>query len=471
MHKNKYDYAGDFEQWYLRDTKAMVTRDFNHPSVIMYSIGNEVSEPFEARGVALAKEMTAYIHSLDPNRPVTGGINLMLISLASKGKGIYKDVEIQDEKAKKSGKPKKQKKEQASGSAFFNMLTSFIGSSMNNMANSNAADTITSPCLDALDIAGYNYASGRYKREAKKHPNRVVVGSETFPMDIAKNWAMVKQYPYLVGDFMWTAWDYLGEAGIGAWSYSGGGMMNKAYPWLLAGSGAIDILGDIGAEAKYAATVWGLERVPYIGVRPVNHPGVRVAKSVWRGTNALASWAWQGCEGNKAEIEVYADAASVELLLNGTSIGRKKINAFKAMFTTRYQSGVITAIARDAGGKETGRSELRSAEGTAQLRLTPEDTAIPCNEIAYINITLTGTNGIVESNDDRKITVTVEGGELLGFGSANPCTAERFDSGEYTSYYGRALAVVRPTGAGDIRVTADAPNCAPKTVTITVKAP
>ncbi|GHV06553.1 hypothetical protein FACS189485_15270 [Spirochaetia bacterium] len=115
---------------------------------------------------------------------------------------------------------------------------------------------------------------------------------------------------------MWTAWDYLGEAGLGAWAYSDDGKgFNKPYPWLLAEAGAIDILGNIGAEAEYAATVWGLRKQPYIGVQPVNHPGITPAKMVWRGTNAIASWAWQGCEGNKAVVEVYADADHVELLL------------------------------------------------------------------------------------------------------------------------------------------------------------
>ncbi|GHU98584.1 hypothetical protein FACS189483_06800 [Spirochaetia bacterium] len=463
MHKNKYDYAGDFDTWYLQDTRAMVDRDFNHPSVIMYSIGNEVSEPFEERGKALAKEMTAYIHSLDTSRAVTGGINLMLISLASKGKGIYKDAGIQDvdtenKKARDTGKTKKKKKEQASGSTFFNMLTSFIGSGINNMANSKAADIVTSPCLDALDIAGYNYASGRYKLEGKKHPNRVVVGSETFPHSIAKNWAMVKQYPYLIGDFMWTAWDYLGEAGIGAWSYSGGTMMNKAYPWLLAGTGAIDILGDIGAEAKYAATVWGLEKKPYIGVRPVNHPDVRVTKSLWRGTNAVASWAWKGCEGNKAEVEVYADADHVELLLNNRRIAKKKIKNYKAIFKMRYIPGTLTAIAYDKNGGELSRSDLISAEGSRHINIIPEKNSVNTGEIVYVDINITGENGIIESNADTKLNVTVAGGKLLAFGSANPCTEESYLSGSFTTYYGRAQAVVQADEAGFIRITTSGGN-------------
>ncbi|MEJ5246338.1 MAG: glycoside hydrolase family 2 TIM barrel-domain containing protein [Caldilinea sp.] len=464
MHKNKYDYASDFDDWHLEDLKAMVEKDFNHPSVIMYSIGNEMSEPYQERGVQLTREMVDYLHSLDRNRAVTAGVNLMMIHLASKGKGIYKEgggLAGEDETSKK-------KKPSASGSLFFNMLASVIGTRMNNMANSDAADRVTSPCLDALDIAGYNYASGRYKLEGKKHPNRVIYGSETFPQDIAKNWEMVKRFPYLVGDFMWTAWDYLGEAGLGAWANDGTGF-HKPYPWLLAGCGAVDILGNVDAAGKYAAVVWGVEKRPYIGVRPVNRSGQRVTKAIWRGTNALSSWSWKHCEGKKAEIEVYADAHAVELFLNGKSLGKKKIKAFKAMYKTRYAPGVLKALAYDRNGRKLSESELVSATGKMRLALKPEESAIQVGELLYVNVELVGENGVVESNGDRKLTVYVEGGKLLGFGSANPCTEERFDSGSYTTYYGRALAVVQggETGEMTIRVSGDGLEPAEATIRVT----
>ena len=451
-HKNKHDYATAFMENYKDDVRAMVDRDFNHPSVIMYSIANEVSEPREEKGVALAKELVEYIHALDGNRAVTAGINLMVIHMASKGQGVYKEEGGRSDQEKAEKKKKKQK---ASGSLFFNMMTSMIGTNMNKMANSDAADKVTAPCLDALDIAGYNYASGRYPIEGEKHPGRIVVGSETFPMDIAKNWEMVKKYPYLVGDFMWTSWDYLGEAGIGAWTYDAdGASFDKPFPWLLADVGAFDILGNPGAEAYYAKTVWGLSDKPYIGVRPVNHPGIRVHMATWRGSNAFDSWSWKNCEGNKAEVEVYADAAKVELFLNGRSLGRKKVKACKALFKTKYVPGVLTAVAYDAAGKEFGREELHSAEGDIRLEIRPEEDAVKAGEIIYIPICLVGENGLVESNADCKVHVTVEGGTLLGFGSARPRTQESFTAGTYTSYYGRTLAVVRAGEGENIHISA-----------------
>lgn len=435
--KTKYDYGNDFEDCWKEDTAEMVERDYNHPSVILYSIGNEVAEPFEAKGVDAGRAMVELIHGMDSSRPVTCGLNLMIISRAAKGQGIYKDGE------QSNGAAGKKQKEGGNASLAFNIMASFVGSGMNKGGNSPKVDAIATPIINALDIAGYNYGSGRYPLEGKLHPERVIFGSETFPQDIWKNWEMVKRFPYLVGDFMWTAWDYLGEAGIGAWSYTGGMPFNRPYPWVLAGAGVIDITGIPDGSCRYASTVWGLEKAPRIAVKPVNHPGVRVSKSVWRGTNAIESWAWDGCDGNKAEVEVYSDAAFVELLLNGKSLGKKKIKECKAIFKTRYAPGILTAVAYTEDGREQARRELASAAGETGIAVKPEVSEARTGEVVYVPVELVGENGVVESNADRKLAVTVTGGKLLGFGSANPCHEEQYHTGSFTTYYGRALAVVR----------------------------
>lgn len=445
--KNKYDYGCDFADNWQQDTRAMVERDYNHPSVILYSIGNEVAEPFEQKGVDTGRAQIDLIHSLDRSRPVTCGVNLMIIGRAAKGNGIYKDGEMN---TASSGK---KQKEGGNASLAFNIMASFIGTGMNKGGNSKRVDRQTSPFLDSLDIAGYNYASGRYPLEGKAHPERIIFGSETFPQDIYKNWKMVEQYPYLIGDFMWAAWDYLGESGIGAWSYTGGMPFNRPYPWLLSGAGVVDILGVPDVSCRYAAVVWGLCSKPVIGVRPVNHPGVRPSKSVWRGTNAIESWSWQGCEGNKAEIEVYAKAASVQLFLNGKSLGKKRLKEDKAMFTVRYQPGTLAAVAYDATGREVSRSELHSAQGEICVSVRPEKETVRPGEIVYVPVTLADKQGVLESNADRILTVSVSGGELLAFGSANPCVEERYDAGKFATYQGRALAVVRAGASGKVSVS------------------
>lgn len=444
-HKSRFDYAAQWKENHMSDLKAIVHRDFNHPSVILYSIGNEVSEPASAEGISAAKEMADFLHQEDPNRAVTGGMNLMIISTAKKGKGIYKEDGGRDESS--------EKKMQGMSSLVFNMITNMVGSGMNKAANSKAADKATSPVLDLLDLAGYNYASGRYPLEGKAHPGRVIFGSETFPQDLAKNWKMVQKYPYLVGDFMWTAWDYIGETGAGAWAYTSDGKgFSKPYPWLLADVGAFDILGNPNGEAYHSAAIWGKIKQAAICVQPVNHDS-RPAKSAWRGTNAIPSWSWQGCEGKPAVVEVYYPGTEAELRLNGKSLGRKKLKDCKASFRTKYFPGILSAHIYDSHGREISHAVLQSAK-SCEIQIQPEKDCATPGGIIYIPIFIGDENGVVESNADCKLDVTVDGGELLGFGSANPRTEERFTEGTYTSYYGRAMAVIRVSGPSGVTIEA-----------------
>ncbi|MDO4623547.1 MAG: glycoside hydrolase family 2 TIM barrel-domain containing protein [Eubacteriales bacterium] len=445
--KNRYDYASLFEQNWERDVEAMVQRDYNHPSVILYSIANEVAEPASSKGVNLAKRICDKMHSLDPYRPVTGGFNLMIIHRSAKGNAIY------DENG--AGRKTDGNADKANGmnSLMFNILTSVVGTGMNKAANSDKADRITSPVLNVLDIAGYNYASGRYPLEGSKHPERIIFGSETFPQDLYKNWEMVKKYPYLIGDFMWTSWDYIGEAGGGAWAYTSDGKgFEKPFPWILADMGAFDILGNPGGELFWTQAVWGMLDNPVICVQPVNHPGIRPAKSTWRGTNAIPSWSWKGCEGNKAVVEVYFDCAKIELLKNGKSLGRKKVKECRAVFKTKYAPGKLEAIAYDETGNRIGRSELETCR-KEDVHICPEVQTAKKEQIIFVPIEI-GDGIQVESNADRKVQVKVENGELLAFGSANPRTVEQYHTGSFTTYYGKALAVVRADEPGTLLVKA-----------------
>ena len=462
-HKTKYDYASCWREYHMQDLAALVSRDYNHPSVILYSIGNEISEPAVPEGVTVSREMADFLHREDPGRAVTAGLNLSIIVSAKKGKGIYDPEE---------GGRKEDKDSQMSGmnSTMFNFITNVVGSGMNKAANLESTYTAAVPVMDCLDICGYNYASGRYPIEGKRHPERILVGSETFHRDIAKNWEMVKKYPYLIGDFMWTAWDYLGEVGLGTWSWEADGKgFQKPYPWLLADTGALDILGNPTAPMGLARAAWAITGVPEIYVQPVNHPGKKPYKGVWRGSNGIPSWSWQGCDGNKAAVEVYSCGASVELFLNGMSVGRKKIKQRCAAFRIPYAPGVLEAVAYDVSGKELGRSVLRSARKDLTLRAIPEQQCIYLGQLCYIPICICDSAGIVESNGDRPVTIRVENGQLLAFGSANPRTEERFTSGTYGTWYGKALAVVRATAKGTLTLRATAPGLPEWVTEITVR--
>ena len=438
--KTKYDYSKDFEANYQEDIRHFVKKDFNHPSVIMYSIGNEVAEPYEEKGVALAKELVNRLHEVDSTRPVTAGINLMIIF----ARGLGMDVFAQefDESAKEE--PKEISSEQ------YNQMMETSSQQMLQAVVYPPADTATTPVLDALDIAGYNYASMRYPLEGSLHPNRIVVGSETFPHQLAENWAMVEQLPYVIGDFMWTAWDYLGEVNIGGWVYSDdANITNKVYPWKLSGAGALDLIGNPTGEALLAKAVWLKDNKPYIGVRPIHKE--QLFKSQWRGTNSIPSWSWRGCEGMPTVVEVYTSAEKVKLFLNDQLIGEQEVNNHLASFDVTYQSGTLKAVSIDATGKEYEQT-LTSATGKVKVSIEPEKSSYKTGELAFVNINLVGENGIVESKADRELTVTVEGGELLGFGSQALITEASFHDGKYPTYYGQSQAIIRSFKPGTIKI-------------------
>lgn len=449
-HKNRFDYAGAFMANYQNDLRSMVGKDYNHPSVILYSIGNEVAEPATEKGLSLEKKMVEQLHQLDSTRPVTGGFNIMIMGVADSGHAIY------DETGEADPGEQPQNQKPTNSSLMFNMMTTLTGAAMDKMANFSRFDRLSSPALDALDIAGYNYAAGRYPKEGKLHPDRLIFGSETFAHAIARNWAMVKKYPYLIGDFMWTSWDYLGEAGSGAWGYTPDAKgFQKPYPWILADMGVFDILGNPNGELYLAQAAWGMLNVPKIAVRPVNHTGETPAKSAWRGTNAIPSWSWIGCEGKKATATVFSSAARVRLLCNGKIIGTKKVKGCKATFKLPYEPGTLEAISYSADGKEIGRTELCSAQGNRSVAIAPEEKSVRPMELAYVSIQIQGENGIVESNDDRILKISVQGGELLGFGSANPRTEESYISGTFKTYYGYAQAVIRAGSESAVTITVD----------------
>ena len=453
--KNAYDYGGDtFREWWKRDVDAMIAKDYNHPSVVMYSVGNEISELGTAEGQELCRKLADEVRRQDGTRAVTCGINLMLASMAAKGKGIYGT-----DKEGKENKNGSSTMDSVPTSTMFNVMMNRMGGIIDRMASTSGADKAADAIAPCLDIAGYNYATSRYRKEAKKHPDRVIVGSETLPKSLYRNWELVKALPNLVGDFMWTSWDYLGEAGIGTVRYTDKKTKQDTDPGLIisGGPGVIDICGKKRPEVYWGELIWGLRKEPAIGVDPVTHAKDFRGASMWRDTDAVESWSWDGCEGSRTGVVVYADADTVQLLVNGRSVGRKKVKECKALFSkVTYEPGEIEAIALDAAGRETGRARLISATGATKLKLSPERTLLRANgqDLCFLDIDLVGENGVTRSSVDQKLTVEVTGaGTLQAFGSARPHMAEDFVSQSHTTYYGKALAVIRAGyEPGEIRV-------------------
>ena len=330
IHKTEHDYVDYFNDWWHQDLTDMAEKDYNHPCVVLYSTGNEVSETAQKRGIALTKEMTDFLHGLDDSRPVTCGVNIFFNFLSSIGFGVYSDEKAKKEaeraeKAKQRGE--KAAKKKAVGSQFFNNLAGLLGDEfMKRGATLHGCDVKTRDAFANMDIAGYNYGIYRYKHDLKKYPQRLILGSETFCNDAYKFRELAKQEPRLVGDFVWAGMDYLGEVMVGSWEYADYAETFDGGPgWVSAGSGRIDLTGKPLGEALYTRVALEADNGPYIAVCPVNHTGDRHSPSAWKMTNAMPSWSWTGCEERKANVEVYARAARVELVLNGHAVGSKTL--------------------------------------------------------------------------------------------------------------------------------------------------
>ena len=454
IHKTEHDYVDYFNDWWHQDLTDMVEKDYNHPCVVLYSTGNEVSETAQKRGIALTKEMTDFLHGLDDSRPVTCGVNIFFNFLSSIGFGVYSDEKAKKEaeraeKAKQRGE--KAAKKKAVGSQFFNNLAGLLGDEfMKRGATLHGCDVKTRDAFANMDIAGYNYGIYRYKHDLKKYPQRLILGSETFCNDAYKFRELAKQEPRLVGDFVWAGMDYLGEVMVGSWEYADyAETFDGGLGWVSAGSGRIDLTGKPLGEALYTRVALEADNGPYIAVCPVNHTGDRHSPSAWKMTNAMPSWSWTGCEGRKANVEVYARAARVELVLNGHTVGSKTLkNDCLARFSIPYESGTLEAVSYDAADHEIGRCKLQSAGGTTRLTLDAEEPTVKPGHLCYIRLRYTDENGITKPLVRGNIQVQVRGGTLVGLGSACPFNKHSYLDSETDTYYGEALAIVR-MGDGD----------------------
>ena len=463
--KTYHDYARWFETEWKNDITAMVESSRNHPCVIMYSHGNEVSETATKRGAEVCRVLTDFIHDLDPTRPVTAGVNVLLNVYANMGMGVYKDKgDYKPEPLPRKGGYKEKK----TGSAFFNAMAQKLGPLMFFMSKGAKGDKACLGAANGLDVLGLNYASSRYDEDVQKYPDRLMVGSETMVADLPYNWERVKNYPQVLGDFVWSAWDYLGEACIGDWTYHS----YKGLP-LLAGQGMIDITGKPLASMYFMQIVWGLRKEPFIGVRPLNHAKEAPSTGAWQFTNAIDSWSWQGYEGEKAVVEVYADAAAVRLILNGKEIGTKNIKKFKAMFKLPYSPGTLIAEALDAQGKVISKHSLITAGEETVLTVIPEKAVLHAvsQELCYLPIEFADQAGNLKPYIEQRVDIEVEGAvSLAGFGSALCKTNEVFHENHHDSYRGRCLAVLRAKDSpGKGTVTVKSAGMEPVTIEVEVK--
>jgi beta-galactosidase len=464
--KAKFDYGRSFDEWWRRDISAMVLRDRNHPSVIFWSIGNEIPEVLVARGPEMAKQLAAQVRSLDNTRPITQ-------AFPTSTSGQYPDAVISN-----------------------------------------------------LDITGYNYNLASHQADDHRRlPSRIMMTTESLPSQAFENWRLTKDNPYILGEFVWTAMDYLGESGIGSWAYgtpeqaaqagkfsafmqnskmidqmflamangvdlgaamSQGGKEKSdlgpiaalfpGYPWHAADCGDLDLTGHRKPESYYRDIMWnGGDRV-YATVRLPEPEGKKIIAVGWAVYPTVPSWTWPGQEGKQMQVEVYSAAEKVRLFLNDTLIGEKltgREQEFKAMFAVPYAPGTLKAVGV-RGDRVVAESVLTTTGKPARLRFTADRSTVQAGgqDLSFVTVEALDADGRLQPNADQDVQFAISGpGVIAAVGNGDSRDTDPYQGSARKLFQGRALVVVRTSKeGGPIRLTATASGLSGADVTIQAKA-
>ncbi|MBR0047279.1 MAG: DUF4982 domain-containing protein [Bacteroidaceae bacterium] len=388
--KNTYDYSTLIDQWWQEDIKAMVLRDRNHPSVFCWSTGNEVIERKKIEVVKTAHNLNTLCRQLDPqHRPVTSALCAW-------------DPEWD----------------------------------------------IYDPLAAEHDIVGYNYMIHKSQSDHERVPNRVMVQTESYSRDTWRNYRKVQDEPWVIGDFVWTAIDYLGESGIGRWYYEGEPAKEPweapMFPNHAAYCGDIDLTGQRKPISHYRSMLYNNEGEQlYMAVREPDGYLGKIHTTMWSVWPTYESWTWPGHEGKNIDVEVYSHEPKVRLYLNDQLIGEKEVAQGMATFTLPYQPGKLRAEA----GEET--VSLQTANEAKSIRLIADRTTLKADgqDLAFITVELTDADGTVNLTANNELTASVSGAAtLIGFGNADIKDCDRYTDSTHKAWKGRALLVVRSTG-------------------------
>lgn len=474
--KNPHDYANYFPYFWEQDIEDMVEKDYNHPSVILYSTGNEIPEAGTARGAEWNRRLNTKIKKLDTTRFTTNGINGLIASTERMGEIICEATGLTPEQleammqpgagtdgeAGQAGADNQSAQAdngsgQAGADAINDMASFMVGETADAVATSKILEEILTEFAGVTDIAGYNYLTALHEEEHKRHPNRIVLGTETFPADIVNLWDIVKRNHHVIGDFTWTGYDYLGEAGCGIFHYDGAENFSTHWPDRLAGIGDIDILGDRKPISYLREAVFGIGTAPSIGVQRMDCMGLHVNKTPWMWKDNIASWTWPGYEGRGASIDVHANADEVELFLNGQSMGRQSVrDTYLATYEVPYEPGTLEAVSF-VNGVEAGRCALETADQAAQLVVESSTSQLPADgdSLAFVTVRLADQAGRMNRRQKEAITINVEGPIVLqGYGSANPSCLGSYQDTTWDTFDGAVMAVIRAgKEAGTGRIT------------------
>jgi len=418
--KNPYDYHLYFKDWWKKDVESMILRDRNHPSIIMWSIGNEIPERATSEGVATAKLLADYIKSIDTTRAITSAVN-----------------DLKEDK---------------------------------------------DPYFAQLDIAGYNYAASGdpskdvYAIDHKRVSGRIMVGTESFPLEAFDSWMKVIDHPYVIGDFVWTAYDYIGEASIGWLGYF---QKQNFFPWNLAYCGDIDVCGWKRPQSYYRDALWKKDQIsvfvtppePTFQQNPDKEPWSR-----WNWLDVQSNWNWEGYNNKPLEVSVYSSCPQVELFLNGKSLGKKttdRSTKFMASWKVAYQKGILKAVGYNSKNKIINSAQLITASIPEAIKLTADRTTIKANnqDLSYVTVELLDAKGNLNPTAENLVKFTIEGpGTIAGVGNANPVSLESYQMPQRKAWHGKCLVIVKSGMApGTIRLTASASGMNSTSVNINVK--
>ncbi len=442
--KSDYDYNLYFADWWKKDVTAMVMKDYNHPSVILYSIGNEIPEIGTNMGSHLAADISELCHSLDSSRYTLASINGVFAAGDAVGKitaDVAGEVASTDD------------------SVNVNDFMTIMDKYMDKIVVHPEITKVLEKACATTDIAGYNYMTARYALDARENPNRIMVGSETYPPEIAVNWREVMKYPQVIGDFTWTGWDYRGEAGVGIPAYKWGeGGFGAQFPANLAYTGDIDITGFRRPLSYYREIAFGIRKAPYIAVQDPAHYGENLIKTPWVMSDSISSWTFNGYENKSTVVEVYSNAEEVELFCNNNSLGRKAVTEAdncRVLFETTYQPGTLKAVSY-INGKISGEYEIKTATGAPRLSASFDQNLLKDAEIAIVNYSVKDANGNVYTDSEKEIQVSLDGeAEIIGFGSANPKAQEEFGSNKTTTWKGLAQLIIKRKSGKKVVINAE----------------
>ncbi len=463
MGKQPGDYNQYFDSDWERDLTDFVCRDRCHPSVILWSTGNEITERAGLNdGYLWAARLAEKVRRLDPSRPVSNAI-------CSFWNGLDDDLREETDRNRKDPQE---------------------GAVQN--AAPEGKDLTWEECTrafaDALDVVGYNYLEDRYEQDHALYPERVILGSENYPKEIGLHWPMIEKTPWVIGDFTWTAWDYLGEAGIGravflekddprvftgvtSWG------LGSPYPWRAANDADVDLTGAVRPQGVYRRMVWGSGETGLFSYDPAVHDRTEVL-TAWGFPGVRACWNWPGREGRPVTVAVFSAAEEAELFLNGISLGRKKagealLHGMPGTFTfeAAYAPGTLEAVSF-SGGREISRAKLATPGAPEAIRLEPETAFLRADgtSLCYVRVRVTDAQGNMIPDARIPMSAEVTGqARLLGFGSGAPVTPENYTAGHFTSDQGEALAVLRAGWeAGEACLTVNAAGLGQARITLPV---